>query len=42
LAAALVWGFVLPWALGRIAQGARSSLGKPPAPSESLPDNAGS
>ena len=42
LAAALVWGFALPWALGRIAQGARSSLGKPPAPKESLPGNAGS
>ncbi len=42
LAAALVWGFAIPWALGRTVQGIRSSLGKPPAPESSPSGSAGS
>lgn len=42
LAAVLVWGFVLPWALGRLAQGIRSSLGKPSPPKPDLRGKAGS
>ncbi len=42
LGAILVWGFALPWAIGRLAQGIRSSLGRPSAPKPALPGNAGS